>query len=246
MIDLDPYIDVGTELVTAWRTRGRRLRLALITAIFCTVVAIAVVLLGRTSVLPESAMHLISATLGSLAGLLVLGVLAYQRSVRRTDVVSRIARAELKVEQQPERPQAAWELAQVKLETYLDRNLAQVRSIYWLTIVVMTVGFTLIGYGVFEVFSNPVDNLNASIVSAASGILVNFIGVSFLDVHRSTMAQAKDYVTILERINAVGMAVQILDTIEDKENNLRQETTAAVATEMLKMYGGTITRKADA
>lgn len=246
MIILDTYIDFGAEIVTAWRKGVRQLRQALIAAISCIVVAIALVLLGETFVLPARATEPIAAALVGLASLLILGVLAYQRSLRRTAAVSRIERAERNVEEHPERPQAAWELAQVKLETYLDRNLTQVRSIYWLTIVVMTLGFSLIGYGVFKVFSNPVNNLNASIVSVASGILVNFIGASFLVVYRSTMAQATDYVTILERINAVGMAVQILDTIEDKENNLRQETTAAVATEMLKMYGGTITRKGDA
>jgi hypothetical protein len=57
------------------------------------------------------------------------------------------------------------------------------------------------------------------------------------------MLQAKEYVTILERINAVGMAVQILETIKDDEHNLRQHTTAEVATEMLKMYRGTIQRE---
>jgi hypothetical protein len=50
------------------------------------------------------------------------------------------------------------------------------------------------------------------------------------------MAQAKDYVTILERINAVGMSVQILESLDDKNSNLKDETTAAIARQLLFMY----------
>lgn len=206
------------------------------------VVAIILVISADFGLLPAK-LKPVGGILGVLAGLLVLGVVAHQRSLRRLAAVKKIQRAERKFEEHPKEPQAAWELAQVKLETYLDRNLSQVRSIYWLTVVVMTLGFLLIGYGVLKVFADPTQNLKASIVATGSGILVNFIGASFLVVHRSIMSQAKDYVTILERINAVGMAVQVLETIEDADNNLRQQTTAALATEMLRMYGGTVERK---
>src|SRR5271157_344930 len=245
MIDLDPYIDLGSELISAWQRGARQMRQAIVASIVCVVLAITLVVLGKVSILPSKVGDTIAGALALLAGLIVLGVLAYQRALRRSAVANRIKRAERKVEEDPQQPQAAWELAQVKLETYLDRNLSQVRSIYWLTVIVISLGFLLIGYGVFKVFVNPAANLNASIVAAGSGILVNFIGASFLVVHRSTLSQAKEYVTILERINAVGMAVQILETINDDPSNLRQHTTAAVATEMLRMYRGTTPRKVD-
>jgi len=57
-----------------------------------------------------------------------------------------------------------------------------------------------------------------------------------LVLYKSTMAQAKDYVTILERINAVGMSVQILDTLNDGGLDLKHETTADVARQLLTMY----------
>jgi hypothetical protein len=243
MIDLDPLIDLASEMATAWQGGLRQLRQAIIAAIVFVLVAIVLVVLGEFGLLSARVAKPIGGIFGALGALLVLSVLAYQRSLRRLAVAKKIQRAERKVEEHPREPQAAWELAQVKLETYLDRNLSQVRSIDWLTVVVMTLGFLLIGYGVLKVFANPSQNFNASIVATASGILVNFIGASFLVVHRSTMSQAKDYVTILERINAVGMAVQILETIPDDEKNLRQQTTAALATEMLRMYGGTTQRK---
>jgi len=126
-------------------------------------------------------------------------------------------------------------LGQAKLEIYLNRNLNQVRSIYWLTVAVLVAGFSLIGYGVYKLFSDP-QNFSASVLSAASGVLVNFVGASFLIVYRATMAQAKDYVTILERINAVGMAVQILESLGDGNDALRTMTTAEIAKQLLNMY----------
>jgi len=99
----------------------------------------------------------------------------------------------------------------------------------------MIIGFFLIGYGVSKVFESP-STFKPAVVAACSGILVNLIGASFLIVYRSTMSQAKDYVTILERINAVGMAVQILETIGEKDSSLRQETTAAIAKQLLTLY----------
>ncbi len=243
MISLDPYIDLVSTLLGAWQKDEQHLRRAISIAIVSVVLAISLVLLGKSGLLPSRAAEPIAGILGVIAGLLVVGVLAYERSRRQSAVAERIERAEQKLEKNPQQPHAAWELAQIKLETYLDRNLSQVRSIYWLTVIVMTVGFFLIGYGVFKVFANPAYNLKASMIATASGVLVNFIGASFLVVHRSTMSQAKEYVTILERINAVGMAVQILETIRDDDKNLKQHTTAAVATEMLRMYGGTIRSK---
>ena len=37
------------------------------------------------------------------------------------------------------------------------------------------------------------------------------------------MSQAKDYVSVLERINAVGMSVQILETLEDDDEKVKQK-----------------------
>ena len=99
----------------------------------------------------------------------------------------------------------------------------------------MGVGFALIGYGVVNVYADP-QTFEASIVAAVSGILVNFIGATFLIIYRSTMEQAKDYVSILERINAVGMSVQILEQIDETDPNLKNQATADVAKQLLALY----------
>ena len=100
----------------------------------------------------------------------------------------------------------------------------------------MVVGFVIVGYGVVRVYQSP-ENLKPSIVVTLSGVLVEFIATTFLLIYRSTMEQAKDYVTILERINAVGMSVQILESIETDVDNLRDKTRAQVARDLLSLYG---------
>jgi hypothetical protein len=126
-------------------------------------------------------------------------------------------------------------LARAKLEAYLDRNLSQVRAIFWLTVCVMIVGFTLIVVGISLVYRDPLA-LNASVLSAVSGVIVSFIGATFLTLYKSTMAQAATYVAILERINAVGMSVQILETIKQDAGTLKEQTTADIAKQLLVMY----------
>lgn len=44
--------------------------------------------------------------------------------------------------------------------------------------------------------------------------------------------------TVLERINAVGMSVQILDTISMEESKLQDQTKADLAKKLLELYGG--------
>jgi hypothetical protein len=144
--------------------------------------------------------------------------------------------AEQNLRENPEKPQLAWELAQARLESYLARNLSQVRSIYVLTVVVMAIGFALIGAGAYEAFQDK-EKFKAAVLSAISGVLVSFIGGTFLVLYRATMAQAKDYVTILERINAVGMSVQILESLNDEP--LKQEALAEIAKSLLQMYSVT-------
>ena len=152
--------------------------------------------------------------------------------VRRDD---KIAAVEKRAVENPDEPTLAWELARVKLEKYLDRNISQVRSIFVLTVGVMIAGFTLISIGVYWAFRSP-ETLKASVLTVCSGVVVNFIGGTFLLHYRATMSQAKDYVSILERINAVGMSVQILENIDASQSELKHTTTAAIAKQLLIMY----------
>jgi len=177
----------------------------------------------------------LAGSLGVIAG--TIFIIAYtQQKVRIADTkIEIISNLEKRVIEQPKETKAAWELAQIKLESYLDRNISQVRSIYVLTVLVMFVGFSLVIIGVCSIYRNPT-NLSPAILSSASGIVVSFIGATFLVVYRSTMEQARSYVTTLERINAVGMAVQILDNLNDSSGTIRDPAMVQVSQEILAMY----------
>ncbi len=124
---------------------------------------------------------------------------------------------------------AAWDLARVTLQAYFNRNLSQVTLIFWLTVVIMIVGFMIIVFGIVFALQTPQSNLPA-IIAVLAGVITEFVGATFLLVYRSTMQQAVDYTKTLERINLVGMAMQILDTIRDdaQADSLKNVTKAAV------------------
>ena len=144
----------------------------------------------------------------------------------------RIEAIEVKAENQPEKAKFAWELASAKLESYFDRNLMQVYSIFIIAIVAMIVGFGFMLWGVWLALRNP--GQNTSWIAAISGIITEFIGATFMVIYRSTMAQANAFMQVLERINTVGMAVQILDSIPDSESQLKNSMRAELVNLLFK------------
>jgi hypothetical protein len=144
-----------------------------------------------------------------------------------TEIKEKIADAESKVQNEPEKTKPAWDLARVTLEAYFNRNLSQIASIFWLSAVVMFCGFLIIVWGVFQAIRHP-DVTTPATISTLSGVVTEFIGATFLFIYRSTIQQAANYSKTLERINSVGMAMQILDTMPDNatQDNLKSKTKA--------------------
>jgi hypothetical protein len=226
-----------SELLKAWIKGSRRVRILIVISAILMSIGVPVFVISQN--LFESGLS----QLGRITGLMLAGggfaiafiISAIQQIEERNQTEQKIEAVEKRVQENPRETQAAWELARIVLEKYINRNLAQVRAIFWLTAFVMLAGFTLIGIGSYQAFHDPA-NFNASILTSVSGVVVSFIGGTFLILYRSVMAQAKDYVTILERINAVGMSVQILDTLNDGGLDLKHETIADVARQLLTMY----------
>jgi cytochrome c biogenesis protein CcdA len=227
---------IATTLVESWLKGGKSLRRTIGLAIVFVGLAIAVVAIGRLVDLDKQLIEVVAASLGAISAILTFGVIGYQNVLDKTKAEQRIVEVEERFRENPKETQAAWELAQTKLESYINRNLSQVKSIFWLTVLVMLFGFTLISYGIYQAFQHP-ESLGAPILTACSGIIVNFIGATFLVVFKSTMAQAQEYMGIIERINAVGMSVQILDTISDSNDELKDKTTSDIAQKLLDLYG---------
>jgi MFS family permease len=171
----------------------------------------------------------------SIGATLISSANAYNQKIKDQETEIIINEQEKKVAQNPKEPKLAWDLARIKLESYLDRNLSQVKSIYYLSIFAMIIGFGLIIYGSYMSFQK-IDNIQPAIITAVSGLIVNFIGATFLIMYKSTMEQAKDYVNVLERINAVGMSVQIIESIDERHLQLKEETKAELSKKLIDLY----------
>jgi hypothetical protein len=85
-------------------------------------------------------------------------------------------------------------------------------------------------YGVYRAFDAQ---LQVAILTTASGLITQTIGATFLLIYRSTMKQANDYVGTLERINAVGMAVAIVDLIPDDKGEAKTKARVDLVKQIL-------------
>ncbi len=179
-------------------------------------------------------------------GLLLLIVSLYTNFRAEKKSQKRIKDAESIAEKEPEKMKPAWNLARITLENYFDRNLKQVTAIFWLCVVVMFVGFIIIVLAIMQAIQAP-DGALPPIIAGLAGIITELIGATFLFVYRSTMQQAIKYTKILERINSVGMAIQILDTIPNdaKIENLKDSTKAFVAKRLMNLSFGILEDKDD-
>ncbi|HJX83715.1 MAG TPA: hypothetical protein VJ723_05175 [Candidatus Angelobacter sp.] len=145
-----------------------------------------------------------------------------------------------KVDKEPTKVKPVWELAAFTLESYFQRNLKQVRAIFWVSNFVMFAGFAVIVWGI-KVAIDDSSRVTIGLIASASGILTEFISLTFMSIYRSTMAQANEYVSVLERINTVGMAVQVLDSMDkdDKESAELKNVTRVDIVRLLLTPGGT-------
>ena len=164
-----------------------------------------------------------------LLGILASAVLGWQMiSGARVDrrLTDRVRAAQKKTEESPDNAAPAWELAQATLDKYFHRNLNQIKWIFIFAVFVMLAGFGVILYGV-GLAMNP-KGAEPSRIAALSGILTEFIGATFMWVYKSTIRQASGFMRVLERMNTVGMAIQVLDSMPGggEEGSLKNSTRA--------------------
>jgi phosphate/sulfate permease len=200
---------------------------------------------GAVAVVSKSAF---SATVAGVVAPVLAAIIAYALAARSQDALEqvqqvRIEKLEQKVEEEPEKAKFAWDLARIKLETYFDRNLNQVRMIFFVAVAVMVTGFGFVLWGIQLAIRNP-ESVKIAIIASASGILTQFIGLTFMAIYRSTMLQATQFMSVLERINTVGMAVQILDSMKDTSSELKDLTRVDIIRLLLASPGTQLSLKA--
>jgi nitrate reductase gamma subunit len=140
----------------------------------------------------------------------------------------RIARIEEKAEKEPENNRYAWDAARIRLEAYFDRNLIQVKLIFWISVLVILFGFALIAYGV-SISLHSSEKNSIIIIAVLTGVLTEFLGATLMLIFRSTIQSANSYLPTLERINSVGMAIQIIDSMPEHQSDLRNQAKSEIS-----------------
>ncbi len=189
--------------------------------------------------------------LESIAPLLIATSVGLVALVSRTfsSIQSFIARKQIekansKIDKEPGKVRPAWEIGRITLENYFNRNLSQISAIFYLSVFVMLVGFFIIAYGIYEAFQTQ--NISIATIATIAGLITEFIGATFIFIYRSTIQQASNYTQTLERINSVGMAMQILDTMPDEiKNDDIKSKTKAILVELLVKQANQPTIKAN-
>ncbi|WP_422092087.1 TRADD-N-associated membrane domain-containing protein [Tenacibaculum ovolyticum] len=230
-------LSIITDLLYEILKNGnKKIKILFLVSIIFAIIAISTQTLGEANIIYYPVAKILTLVFGISAILIFFGIITFTKETEIKEQEKKIEEVERKYEENPEVTKNAWDLARIKLESYLNRNLRQVRSIFLLSVSTMLIGFIILAYGIFKAYDNP-ENFKTSILVACSGILMNFLGGTFLLIYKSTMTQAKEYVSVLERINAVGMSIQILENIEDNDSKLKNQTSAELAKELLKLYG---------
>lgn len=178
---------------------------------------------------------IVTIILAIISGISFSIILAYDQNIIEQTNEQLIIEKEKSIAENPNEPVLAWDLARIKLESYLNRNLNQIKSIYYWSIFVMFLGFGLIIYASYMAFQDQ-QNYKASLIAAISGIITNFIGATFLFIYKSITQQSENYVKVLERINAVGMSVQVIESISNTNSEIKDKAKADIAIKLIEIY----------
>jgi phage shock protein PspC (stress-responsive transcriptional regulator) len=169
MIELLPSL--AFDAIKAMLAGGRRIRLIFFSGFSLILAAIVLAGIADFYNLQRSWHKPAAVVLAILGTVTILGIGAYHQAVASTAREKIIAEVEERVRTHPAEPQAAWDLARIKLENYINRNLRQIQWIFALTLMVMAAGFFIIGYGILHVYQSP-ENFKPSVVVTISGVLV--------------------------------------------------------------------------
>lgn len=143
------------------------------------------------------------------------------------EVRRRLARAQEEASEHPDNLEYSWNLASATLQDYLERNVSQVKWIFNVSVIAMFFGLGVIAYGACVTIAQDTQK---GLITVLGGVFAQFISATFLWVYRSTVSQAKSYVTILERITNLGIAMQVLKGMGDRSPTER----TAVETEIIR------------
>jgi hypothetical protein len=136
MINNEFLFSLATDAVKAVLSGNRRIKIVFVTSWILIFTAIAIASIAEGLEFHKNILQPIAAVLGIIGASLFLGLGTYRRALESTDRDKILREVEEHARANPHEPQAAWDLARVKLESYLNRNLKQVQWIFTLTLLV--------------------------------------------------------------------------------------------------------------
>jgi hypothetical protein len=187
---------------------------------------------------PFQILPALTAALGAILSLSAREAVRSRGEAERKRRDAELRKIEAAVSEEPQKLRPAWDLARLKLEEYFDKNLAQVSHIFYVGLLVLVFGFIFIAAGVGLAVANP-QNIRMSAIAAGAGVITEFVGATFMVIYKSTLQQASTYMSILDRINSVGMAVQIVDSISEEDVGLKNATRAELVKLLLTPVNST-------
>src|SRR5664279_1635729 len=116
--------------------------------------------------MPDALVPIIAFVVGAAVNLVVNWVSGKQEIVSQ----EKISQAEKNLQEQPDKAKPAWDLARATLEQYFNRNLSQIRVIFWLSVAVMVAGFSVIVWGISQAVQSP-NAVAASAIAALAGVI---------------------------------------------------------------------------
>lgn len=234
---LNVVLNFFRALIAAWQSglAGRRAVVVASTS-FLTLSIVGQFRFFDLASFTDAVLMRVQSVLGLIAGAVSIGIYAHWRPAtpQQEKLEEQIVKAEERARDNPQEVRATWDLARQKLEAYLDKNIAQVQSVFRLSVFVMLVGFALIAIGVALLYRDPREFPSAALLAAA-GVCANLISATVLALYRSVGAQAREHVVVLERINAVGMSLSVVEKIEG-DRVLQNQATAELVKQLLVLY----------
>lgn len=145
--------------------------------------------------------------------------------------------AEKRIEDSPTKVKPSWDLATIKLDNYYAQNIQQIRWIFTASIIVGVIGFILIGFGVW--ISLQLHSIaDTAMISTASGVIIEFLATVLLSYYKTALGQAAAFINTYSKTSTIGVAIQILDSIEGEievsQKNLIFTTKSEIAKEIIR------------
>lgn len=104
-----------------------------------------------------------------------------------------------------------------QIKEYYTINLNQAKSSYNWSVTAITFGFVLIVIGISWLFFSDQQNLSSGLIASASGIISEFIGLTYLLMYNKSLKQLNMYFRELINIQDTLLAVEICEKLDSTE-----------------------------